>query len=72
MLPYSVKPRGAPTSSFLAEAARRIQEEIKAAEIDPWQSDGEEEEKTYARREDEEDPFRGERVHAWVRSEEGE
>ncbi|CAM9607981.1 unnamed protein product, partial [Hapterophycus canaliculatus] len=64
--PYSVKPRGAPTSAFLQEAARRAAEAKEAAKVDPWQSDGEEEEERDAAAEEEEDCLRGERVHAWV------
>eukprot|EP00904_Undaria_pinnatifida_P000051 jgi/Undpi1/10046/HiC_scaffold_28.g12500.m1 len=66
--PYSVKKRGAPTSVFLAEAARREEEAREAAKIDPWQSLVEEEEKAEATVEqlEEEDPLRGERMHAWV------
>lgn len=64
--PYSVKPRGAPTSAFLQEAARRAAEAREAAKVDPWQSDGEEEEERDAAIEEDEDSLRGERVHAWV------
>ncbi|CAN0393322.1 unnamed protein product [Pylaiella littoralis] len=64
--PYSLKPRGAPTSAFLQEAARRAEEEKEAAKVDPWESEGEEEEKNDAVLEDEEDSLRGERMHAWV------
>lgn len=64
--PYSVKPRGAPTSAFLQEAARRAAEAKEAAKVDPWQSDGEEEEERDAAIEEEEDSLRGERMHAWV------
>lgn len=61
-----MKPRGAPTSAFLQEAARRAEEEKEAAKVDPWESEGEEEEKNDAVLEDEEDSLRGERMHAWV------
>ncbi|CAM9659426.1 unnamed protein product, partial [Ectocarpus sp. 12 AP-2014] len=64
--PYSVKPRGAPASVFLREAARRAEEAKEAAKVDPWQSDGEEEEERDAAEEEEGDPLRGERMHAWV------
>lgn len=69
--PYSVRPRGAPVSVFLAEAARRDVEAREAAKVDPWQSDGDEEEIKDAAVEEEEDPLRGERVHAWVRERRG-
>lgn len=61
-----MKPRGAPTSVFLAEVARREREAVEAAKVDPWQSDGDEEEDASAALEEEEDPLHGERVHAWV------
>ncbi|CAM9681783.1 unnamed protein product, partial [Scytosiphon promiscuus] len=64
--PYCVKPRGPPISTFLQEAARRAAEAKEAAKIDPWQSDGEEEEERDAAVEEAEDSLRGERVHAWV------
>ncbi|CAN0415525.1 unnamed protein product, partial [Ectocarpus sp. 12 AP-2014] len=64
--PYSVKPRGAPASVFLREAARRAEEAKEAAKVDPWQSDGEEEEERDAAEEEEGDPLSGERMHAWV------
>lgn len=51
---------------FLAEVAWRKEEERKAAMLDPWQSDGEEEEIAEASLEEEEDSLRGERMHAWV------
>lgn len=67
--PYSVRKRGAPTSVFLAEVARREAEAREAAKVDPWQSLVEEEERAEATvaQLEEEDPLRGERMHAWVR-----
>lgn len=65
--PYSLRPRGAPVSVFLQEAARRAAEAKEAAKVDPWESDGGEEEEKDAAAEEEEDPLRGQRMHAWVR-----
>eukprot|EP00903_Cladosiphon_okamuranus_P016150 g14905.t1 len=64
--PYSLRPRGAPTSMFLQEVARRAAEAKEAAKIDPWESDGDEEEEKEAAVAEEEDPLRGQRMHAWV------
>eukprot|EP00752_Nemacystus_decipiens_P018589 g16667.t1 len=64
--PYAVRPRGAPVSVFLQEAARRAAEAKEAAKIDPWESDDDEEEGKDAAAEEEEDPLRGQRMHAWV------
>lgn len=65
--PYTVRPLEAPTSAFLAEAARRIEEEKESARVDPWQSDVDEEEDVEAAEEEDKDPLGGERIHAWVR-----
>lgn len=62
-----MRPRGAPTSVFLQEAARRAAEAKEAAKVDPWESDGDEEEVKDAVAAEEEDPLRGRRMHAWVR-----
>lgn len=43
-----------------------MREEKEAARIDPWQSDDDEEEANEAVEEEQRDPLRGQRVHAWV------
>lgn len=52
---------------FLQEAARRAAEAKEAAKVDPWESDKDEEEEKDAAVAEEEDPLRGQRMHAWVR-----